>query len=101
MQKMRAAVMTVAVLGGVLALQAAPAAAQVHQSCATAEARVTIMQTHLTRVQQRIDSRNAKIADAGTDQALVDKLEARLTRAQRHHDRIAARIAKITKHCGS
>ena len=98
---MRGLVVTAAIFSAAIATTAAPASARVHASCVTAQRRELALQTHLATVQQHITARTAKLADAGTDQTLIARLQARLDREQHRHDRLAARLAALTRRCPS
>jgi len=102
LRTLRVGIVAVVVLVALLTFETASATAQVRVSCGVAQARVSALEARLAKVQQHIDTRNAKIADAGHDDLnQVGKWEAGLTRARLHHDRITARLAALTKRCQS
>jgi septal ring factor EnvC (AmiA/AmiB activator) len=101
LRTLRVGIVTIAVLAAMLTFETASATAQVEASCTAAQARASALEAKLARVQQHIDARNAKIADAGDDLNKVNDWESGLTHARRHHDRISARIAALTKRCQS
>lgn len=101
MRPIRALVVTIAVLGGVVALGVPTATAGVPPTCATAQSHLASLQARLATMQQRIDARNAKLADAGDDPARIAEFEARVTRARHHYDRLEFRLTAITERCPS
>ena len=101
LKTLRAGVVTLAVLAAMLTFETASVTAQVQVSCTAAQARVSALEARLAKVQQHIDTRNAKIADGGDDLNKVNRLEANLAHARRHHDRVSARLAALTKRCQS
>ena len=94
---LRVGMVTVALLAALLTVETASAAALV--SCGAQGARVSVLEAKLAKLQQQIDARNAKIADAGNDLDQVAGWEAALTHARQHRARISTRLAAVTKSC--
>jgi peptidoglycan hydrolase CwlO-like protein len=98
---LRVGIVTMAVLATMLTFETASATAQVQTSCTATQAHLSVLEARLAKLQQHIDARNAKIADAGHDLNKVNNWEAGLTHARQHHDRISERIAALTQRCQS
>ena len=76
-------------------------AAATNKGCARAEARIDRLQKAVTALEARIDRLHNAIAKARAagHERVAKRLEKRLDKAQRRHDRGVDRIAKIRQRC--
>jgi uncharacterized protein involved in exopolysaccharide biosynthesis len=72
-----------------------------HTRCAAVAARVAGIQRKIASIEQRIASLNARLAVAqGANQAdRVSSMQARISRLNQEHDRLASASAKATARC--
>jgi TolA-binding protein len=97
-----AATIAIGGLVGTASLASATVPAR-HSRCAAASARVAEIQRKLTSVEQRIATLNARLTAAqGANQTdRVTSLQARISRFNQEHDRLAGASAKVTARCPS